>query len=49
MKDSGMRPGYGYLGEWAGKDKRFLDKLLQKGFWCSFGEHYVERTEEFKG
>jgi|GEM_PF-2370423 hypothetical protein len=49
MKDSGMRPGYGYLGEWAGQDKGFLDKLLEEGFWYRFGEQYRERTEKFDG
>lgn len=33
VEGSGMRPGYGYMGEWASQDKRFLDKLLEEGFW----------------
>ena len=38
MEAAGMRPGYGYLGEWASQDKRFPDKLQEEGFWNRFGE-----------
>ena len=38
MEAAGMRPGYGYLGEWASQDKRFPDKLQEEGFWYRFGE-----------
>lgn len=49
LGDSGMRPGYGYLGEWVSQDKWFLDKLQEEGFWYRFSEQYGNRTSKFDG
>jgi hypothetical protein len=32
MKDSGTPPGFGYLGEWASQDQRFIYSLQAFGF-----------------
>lgn len=34
LGDASIRPGYGYLGEWASQDLEFLHKLKAEGFWC---------------